>query len=275
VAAVATFVAVSGAAALATPDSSARYWGGLVFDTGRLGDNAATADQSVRGMVLRLFTGTGGTLAWLVAAVVVAVLGCRRARAVAAGGNELGGLAIAGLLSVLLSPVAWIHHLAGYLPVVVGAMAGDVRRRSAVAGAAVTTAVFAVTLPAWGRHLMPRSGVLHLLGAGLQDSFGIAALMLVAVLGRRPRAGATVAREGAPGRSVGGEPYNAVWSLEDGCADDAATAAGQDGGASQPAPRGGHRTRRDRRRRLHDPATQRPAGEPGSASRRGRLPHPL
>jgi alpha-1,2-mannosyltransferase len=144
--AVGTAAALTVAAFLLLPADSADYWFGALLDPGRLGDNELIANQSLRAAMLRLDWGGDGPL-WLVPAAVVAVAGFWWARRCSRAGNELAGCALVGLLAVLLSPVAWIHHLTWALlalAVIVGD--GRSRRRLAVGAAALT--VLLVQVPA-------------------------------------------------------------------------------------------------------------------------------
>lgn len=96
----------------------------------------------------------------------------------------LAGVAITGLLSVLLSPVGWIHHLVWIIPVI-GALAGDgrdTRRRLIAAGLWL---YFLFPLPWWGTRLIgPQHPLIsNFFGRIIQDLFGAAALAMLWALG--------------------------------------------------------------------------------------------
>jgi alpha-1,2-mannosyltransferase len=96
----------------------------------------------------------------------------------------LAGTAITGLLSVLLSPVGWIHHLVWMIPVI-GALVGDGRdTRRCLSGLAIWI-FFLFPLPWWGSHLA-RTGhppIARFLGSLERDAFGLAAIGAVLLLG--------------------------------------------------------------------------------------------
>ena len=167
------------------PADSSDYWFHALFDSERLGSNTSTTNQSIRGMLLRLYMpDTLASVLWLACAAVIAYVGFRAARRVALNGHEIGGIAITGLIAVLVSPVAWIHHLA-WLIVVLGAFVGDGRERRYVLVAAGVWLFYVLHIPWWGitmlaHHLGPRA-----LGRVVQDAFGLGAILLVFTLPRR------------------------------------------------------------------------------------------
>ncbi len=182
-----TAAALTLAAALAAPETSLNFWAGAVFDADRLGANAGTANQSLRGVVLRVGPDdTAGTLLWLVLAAAVAVWGFRTARRFSSAGDDVGAVAVVGLLAVLLSPVGWIHHLA-WVVVALAAVVGDGRstRRWLL-----TTAVwlwFTLPLPWWGIELIGTGNAPYSVGRTLQQFYCVGALLLLALLARLPR----------------------------------------------------------------------------------------
>jgi alpha-1,2-mannosyltransferase len=190
-AAVATawFVGLSLATAIAMPEASKRYWTSTLFQSGRLGDNAGTSNQSIRGFFLRALPGTGGSVLWFACVLVVVVVGYRWARSASLSGFELRGVAIVGLLSVLVSPVSWIHHLAGWVPLAIGALLGDAHADGRIAWrrvayAVVGTVFFTLNLPWWGAEVVAKSAMWDIPGRILQDAFGLGALIVVWLLGR-------------------------------------------------------------------------------------------
>src|SRR5437764_1350341 len=134
--AIGVFVAASLLAAGLLPHDSKVFWTDALWHSERLRANNGTSNQSLRGMWLRaVHDGHLSTALWLVSAAAVAVVGFRRAAHTAARGDELTGIALTGLLAVLLSPVSWIHHLA-WLPLVLAAIVGTGRNRLRVMAAA-------------------------------------------------------------------------------------------------------------------------------------------
>jgi alpha-1,2-mannosyltransferase len=169
------------------PADSADYWFRALFDSKRLGSNTATTNQSIRGMLLRLYLpGAVTSLLWLVCAATVAYFGFRVARRAWQDGDEIRGIAVTGLVAVLISPVSWIHHLA-WLVVVLGAIVGDGRDRRRIALAAGVWLFYVLQVPWWGitmlaHHIGPR-----FLGRIVQDAYGLGALGLLILLRSRRR----------------------------------------------------------------------------------------
>jgi len=184
VVAAAWFAGLSVAAAIAMPGASKQYWTSTLFASNRLGDNAGTSNQSLRGVFLRVLPGNVGAATWVVAVLVVAVLGYRWARSASLSGFELRGVAIIGLLSVLVSPVSWIHHLAGWAPLAIGVLLGEGRTWRQVAYAVGGAAFFILELPWWGAELVAKTAYWHVPGRLLQDAFAFGALFAVWLLGR-------------------------------------------------------------------------------------------
>ena len=194
---------------LLLPHDSVTYWTSAVFDPGRLGSNAGTSDQSLRGLLLRAFLPARlPGLIWVAMAAAVAVAGfalvrrlARDSREPAAPGGHIGpaapgghigpaapggqismeAIAVTALVGALVSPVSWIHH---YVVVVVaiGAILADGRAPRRVVVAAATAVYFALTIPWWGQSLLGQRDVPVLAARVVQDGFGIAALALMVVL---------------------------------------------------------------------------------------------
>lgn len=182
---------------LVLPADSADYWFRALFDSGRLGSNTATTNQSIRGMLLRLYWPDSVTsVLWPACAVAVAYVGFRAARRAALAGNEVGGVAITGLVAVLVSPVSWIHHLS-WLVVVFGALAGagrgagvrpaderPVDLRSVLLAVGVWL-YFVLQIPWWGVHMLAHDVGPRFLGRIVQDAYGLGALAVLLLLRHR------------------------------------------------------------------------------------------
>jgi alpha-1,2-mannosyltransferase len=169
---------------LLLPGDSVTYWTSAIFQSGRLGSNAGTSNQSLRGILLREFLpGQAPGALWAFLALAVAAAGFALARRRARQGREMEGIAVTALLWVLLSPVSWIHHFV-VVVVVIGAILADGRSRSRVAIAVATAAFFAFTVPWWGQSLLSHSAVPVLAATVVQDAFGIAAVALIVIIAR-------------------------------------------------------------------------------------------
>ncbi|GII63461.1 hypothetical protein Skr01_35460 [Sphaerisporangium krabiense] len=185
---------------LVIPQDAASFWFSALLDSERLGANAATTNQSIRGMLLRLYLpGWLTALLWLAAAGLVAWYGFRHARGALLRGDRMTAVALTGLMAVLISPVAWIHHLA-WLVITLAALALRYETgrpkpgRARWAPLAVAVAVwlyYVVPIPWWGVSL--RAAEIPVLspvvGRIVQDAFGLGAIALVWLLTRRPARG--------------------------------------------------------------------------------------
>jgi len=170
---------------LVIPVDAADFWFRALLDPERLGANAATTNQSMRGMLIRLYLPDVLTsLIWVALVAVVAWYGFRHARRALLDGHLVTGVALIGLMAVLLSPVAWIHHLA-WVVVVLGALVGDGRDPVRLRVAAGVWLYYVLTIPWWGVTIkaMEIPVLSPVLGKIVQNGFGLGALVLVWVLG--------------------------------------------------------------------------------------------
>lgn len=167
---------------LVLPGDSADYWFRALFDSERLGSNTGTANQAIRGILMRMHWPDAVTsLVWLACVALVVFFGFREARRAYLDGNELAGVAITGLIAVLVSPVAWIHHLA-WLVAVFGALVGAGRDRRSMLVAGLVWLFYVLELPWWGMRLLAHGQPLP--GRLLQAAYGVGALVLVLCLRR-------------------------------------------------------------------------------------------
>jgi hypothetical protein len=146
-------------------------------DTTRFGANDIPGNQSVRGMLLRLFGPDGAHNAerlWLLAAVVLVAIGTWQAWRCERNGNRLAAVGVLAALSVAVSPISWVHHLV-WLALPIAALAAAGRWRL-VTGWFV---VLVVSFPSLG----------HALGWGLLTNVqGLTAVAAVFLLPRLTRA---------------------------------------------------------------------------------------
>jgi alpha-1,2-mannosyltransferase len=107
----ASFVVVAGLVWIVAPQSSHQFWTDSIHQSDRLGSNTDPANQSIRGALLRTtLHGQGATVLWILLCAAVLAAGLYATTRAHRDGDELLFIVIAGLLSCLLSPVAWIHH---------------------------------------------------------------------------------------------------------------------------------------------------------------------
>jgi alpha-1,2-mannosyltransferase len=138
----------------------------------------------VRGMLLRAgLPHTAFDVVLVAALLVVAVVGYRRAVA-AQRVDEVAGVALTGLLAVLLSPVAWIHHLV-WLPLVIGTIVADGRSPRRVGVGLLVVGWFVLRVPWIGFHMLHTAWP-QPLARIVEDGFGLAAVLLVAAIRPTP-----------------------------------------------------------------------------------------
>jgi len=110
--ATATFVLAGILGALVMPTDSYRYWTQLALDSTRMGDLSWLRNKSLRGFLA--YWNIGGayqTQLWLVLALVTLALGLWTAWRHHARGEEYRAILIVGMLSTIVSPISWTHHL--------------------------------------------------------------------------------------------------------------------------------------------------------------------
>ncbi|WP_042365927.1 glycosyltransferase 87 family protein [Streptacidiphilus neutrinimicus] len=105
------------------PTEARQYWGGLFFDSARMGGVEYVGNQSLHGMIDRALHGGAAVQAvWFVVAGTVAVVGLLLAARQHRRGNEMLAILITGVVGLLASPISWSHHWVWILPaLVVGA----------------------------------------------------------------------------------------------------------------------------------------------------------
>lgn len=176
-----TFVGAQLLAFALMPANSITYWTETLLQGERLGLNAAVANQSLRGLLLRLDLPDEVTSgAWLVLALAVGAVGLWRAKRAYADGDVLFAVGLVGLTAGLVSPVSWIHHFV-WVALLVGAVIGaaDDPRRTKL-GLAVALG-FLLHLPWFGRAFTDGAGS-FLVGRALHESFVVLTLVVVCAL---------------------------------------------------------------------------------------------
>ncbi len=173
--AVATFGACTLLGFIVTPGDSFEFFHSKMFQPT---SPTFFTNQSLEGILQRAIGGPWRVV-WIAAVIAVLVYGLRAAVGASRAGDELRAVAITGLVSVLVSPISWIHHLVWVVPAL-AVIVGTGRVRKQVAIAFVFAALFVGRLPYLG-HDELKTGFL---AAVLQDSFGFLCIALLVYLGR-------------------------------------------------------------------------------------------
>jgi alpha-1,2-mannosyltransferase len=138
-------------------------------------------NQSLEGIIERA-VGAHWRIFWIIAVVAVLFYGLRAAVAASKSGDELRAVAITGLISVLVSPISWIHHLVWIIPVL-AVIIGNGRNRKQVAIAFLVAALFVARLPYFGNDEL-KSGFV---AAFFKDSYGLICVALLIYLAQGVR----------------------------------------------------------------------------------------
>jgi alpha-1,2-mannosyltransferase len=117
-------IVAAGTAALATllagaaaPGDSTTFWTDRLLNGDGVGQLFYVMNQSLNGALARLFQPEAPSrLIWLLLALPVLVYGMWRARRAALAGDELVGMALAGFVGSLISPLTWSHHIFWFAP---------------------------------------------------------------------------------------------------------------------------------------------------------------
>jgi alpha-1,2-mannosyltransferase len=205
-----TAVALTLAAFAVIPADSADFWFRAIFETDRLGNSTHTSNQAIRGILLRF--GLDSSLLWLALVALVAVAGFRYAVRASRLGDDLAACAIVGLLAVLLSPVAWIHHLC-WMVLVVAVIVRDGRDwRRLLLGAGLWL-YFVIAIPWFGAELTDRQlhpGVPIVAAQVVRDAYGLMAIALLPLLDRVVRRDAARRLASAAQGADSGQPTTAA-----------------------------------------------------------------
>jgi alpha-1,2-mannosyltransferase len=112
-----SFTAVTGLGMLLAPADSVTYWHTTLFDPDRIGGAAFVTNQSLRAELTRLGLPDGLWFPLVVAVLVLAWHGARRA------GEPVVALLLVAAAGLLASPVSWSHHWVWVVPAL-AALAG-------------------------------------------------------------------------------------------------------------------------------------------------------
>lgn len=117
--AVGGFVATVGLGIAVLPEASRRFWTELVWQPDRVGRLENAANQSVRGLIVRITHTREPDKVWMlliaavaIAGLVVAVFAHRRL-------GDRWGLPVVAVTGLLMAPIAWTHHWVWCVPIAV------------------------------------------------------------------------------------------------------------------------------------------------------------
>jgi len=116
-----SFAAATGAGFLLAWPDSLRYWTGVAFQTGRIGNPAYAGNQSIEAVLARAGLdphAPAGAAAWLALSVVVLAMACRGMRRALAVSENAWALSLNAFAALLISPVSWSHHWVWGVPAV-------------------------------------------------------------------------------------------------------------------------------------------------------------
>ncbi|MYW01570.1 DUF2029 domain-containing protein [Streptomyces sp. SID3343] len=107
----AAFAVCTGGTAVLWPAASVTFWTEAVFATSRIGNLAATGNQSLNGALIRSgIVPPERAVAWLILSALVCVIALVGARECHRGGGVAQGAVVVGCATVVASPVSWTHH---------------------------------------------------------------------------------------------------------------------------------------------------------------------
>lgn len=122
-------IATVAAAFVVVPSDSWTYWTSTMIKAERIGLLASPANQSMHGILARLWTGGDPPMwAWLLCAGSIAALGLWTAALAYRHRWTLLSLTICGLSTPMVSPFAWGHHWVWCIPLAVLALDFAARR---------------------------------------------------------------------------------------------------------------------------------------------------
>ncbi|MFF5177119.1 glycosyltransferase 87 family protein [Micromonospora sp. NPDC000316] len=133
--AIGTTIGVTVASFAIVGDESRTYFGSVLWQTERVGAADMTPNQSLAGLLARLYDSieTPGLL-WFAFSVLLLALGLSRAASSRADGDELTAFTLVGLTANVISPISWTHHLVWVIPAIIVLADAAIRRREASRG---------------------------------------------------------------------------------------------------------------------------------------------
>ena len=147
-----TFVVTVALGYAVLPRDSGRYWvHGLFLNANRIVFLGTRGNQSLRGVATRLAGSvTSGTAPWIVALILVVVVGLAAAAVLYRAGQPVPGMLACALTGLLVSPLSWDHHWVWVAPGIALLAHLGARARGAVRAAWWTaTAGLVLVFGAW------------------------------------------------------------------------------------------------------------------------------
>jgi alpha-1,2-mannosyltransferase len=197
-----TTMAATVFAGAVAPDQSREFWTAALWNTSRVGDESFVSNQSLNGVVHRWDHDQPSTLAWIALVLITLAVWAWRSRQAAKAGDEATGLALTGIVGVLISPITWVHHLVWVLPglilLVDRGLVREVskRRRNWLLGLAVVAYLGMCSRLVWAFNGSFDEGILPWLGSNAYVWLSL--IMLFAIPVARSSAPASVPRVGTP-----------------------------------------------------------------------------
>lgn len=200
----------TGVGFLLAPGASLQYWTQTLSDPTRIGELAYVSNQSLNGLVHRLWLGeTTTTVVWFVTCAVLGLSSLLLMRRLFDNGHDAVAMLVMGLYALLASPVSWAHHWVWAVPGLVVLTAWAVRAAGGalvwLSGVVVAGAVVFYSRGIW--YVEPEPSAAdpwaaweHVVG----NSYPLWALLFIATawaLARRPELSRTAPDAVRPGPS--------------------------------------------------------------------------
>ena len=140
-------------------DSKLWWLHGLFIQDGRTGFVGWGGNQSLRAILTRLAGSiSGATVPWVIAGLLVAVVGLLSAALLDRAGHTMLGLLTTALVGLLDSPISWDHHWVWVVPAMMVAghyafRAWQARRRGTALGCAALVAALLLIFAPWPGNL--------------------------------------------------------------------------------------------------------------------------
>ncbi|MCP3797662.1 glycosyltransferase 87 family protein [Allokutzneria sp. A3M-2-11 16] len=118
--AVGTFLATVAISLAVTPGNALRYWSGTFLQAERVGEVASPMNQSLNGLLARLFTmDEPPTVLWLGFALLAVLAGFSLAVLAQRRGEMLLAFTLVGMTGAVVSPISWSHHWVWFVPLAI------------------------------------------------------------------------------------------------------------------------------------------------------------